>query len=99
MIAYLDKHHPPIDETYWIDIEMVGTGNIGYATKHGISYLTEYHPAKELKEYAKQTANIHPELSVTGRDMLILEEVPPLRMRGYNTLYVLGYDKEGYLPN
>lgn len=99
MIAYLDAHKPPKEGTYWIDVEMVGTGNIAYATKHGISYLTEYWPGAEILGYAERTAKENPDLRVTGKDMLILEEVSPLRIRDYDALCVLGYDKEGYLPH
>ncbi len=99
MIAYLDKHEPPKDGTLWIDIEMVGTGNIAYATKHGISYLTEYRPGAGILSHAERAAKENPDLRVTGRDMLILEEVSPLRYRGYDALCVVGYDGEGYLPH
>ncbi len=99
MIAYLDKHAPPKEGTLWIDIEMVGTGNIAYATKHGISYLTEYRPGSGILSHAERAAKENPELLVTGRDMLILEEVSPLRYRGYDALCVVGYDVKGYLPH
>ena len=66
MIAYLDAHKPPTEGTYWIDVEMVGTGNIAYATKHGISYLTENLPGAEILGYAERTAKENPDLHVTG---------------------------------
>jgi hypothetical protein len=99
IIAYADTHHPPIEGSYWIDIEMVGTGDIAYATKHGISYLTEYRPGAEILGYAERTAKENPEFAVTGRDMLMLEEVSPLRIRGHNAICVLGCDKKGNLPH
>ncbi len=99
MIAYLDRHAPAKDGTLWIDIEMVGTGNIAYATRHGISYLTEYRPGAGVLSYAERAAKENPDLGVTGREMLILEEVSPLRYRRYDALCVVGYNKEGYLPH
>jgi hypothetical protein len=99
LIAYLDQYHPPVKDTYWIDVEMVGSGGLAYATKHGVSYLTEYRPSPEILSFAEKAAAAEPELGVTGKDMLILEEVAPLRRYGYNALCLVGYDKGGYLPN
>jgi hypothetical protein len=69
-----------------------------YATRHGVTYLTQYHPGKEILQLAEKTAQTHPELGVTGRDMLILEEVATLRLAGHNALCIMGYDEKGYLP-
>jgi hypothetical protein len=99
MENYLQHFKPPKEDTYWIDLEMVGTGNLCYVTKHGTSYLTEYTPDPELVELAAQTARKHPELAVIGKDMLILEEVANLRHHGYKAICIAGYDEGGWLPN
>jgi len=96
---FLQDYNPPKHNTYFIDLEMVGTGNICYITKHGISMLAEYSPAPELTAAAARAAAKHPELMICGKDMLILEEVSNLVRRGYKALCVAGFNQEGYLPN
>jgi Zn-dependent M28 family amino/carboxypeptidase len=99
MENYLQRFAPPRQGTYWIDLEMVGTGNLCYVTGHGTSHLSEYYPAAEMVSLAAKTARQHPELDVTGKDMLILEEVANLRRRGYKAICLAGYDERGFLPN
>jgi hypothetical protein len=99
MEAYLKQYRPYQENTYWIDIEMVGTGNLCYVTKHGVSDLAQYTPAPEMVTLAAQAAAEHPELAVTGKDMLILEEVSNLRFYNYNAICIAGYNAQGYLPN
>jgi len=99
MENYLERFAPPQESTYWIDLEMVGTGNLCYVTRHGTSYLSEYFPDAEMAALAAQTARQHPELGVVGKDMLIVEEVANLRRRGYQAICVAGYDEKGFLPN
>ncbi len=99
MESYLRQYKPPRENTYWIDLEMVGTGNLCYVTKHGVSYLTQYKPAQEMVQLAAQTAQKHPELAVVGKEMIIVEEVANLRNQGYKAVCLAGYDAKGYLPN
>ncbi|MEZ0395920.1 MAG: M28 family peptidase [Anaerolineales bacterium] len=97
--AYLKQNRPPKDNTYWIDLELVGAGRLCFATKHGVSYLTEYKPGEEILQLAQEVAQSNPSLHVTGRPMLILEEVSTLRNHGYNAICLMGYNEQGYLPN
>jgi len=97
--AYLRQYRPPRDNTYWIDLELVGAGQLCFATRHGVSYLSEYAPGEEILQLAQQTAQANPALNVSGRPMLILEEVSTLRNHGYNALCLMGYNEQGYLPN
>ena len=96
--AYLARHKPPVENTYWIDLELVGARNLCFATRHGVTYVTQYRPGEGILRLAQATANKHPELGVTGREMLILEEVATLRQAGQNALCLMGYDEKGYLP-
>ena len=41
-------------------------------TRHGVSHVTEYVPHPEMVELAARAARRHPELGVTGKEMLIL---------------------------
>jgi hypothetical protein len=98
LIDYLRRYQPPAENAFWIDLELVGAGNLCYATRHGVTYLTEYCPGEEILRLAEKTAQAHPELGVSGREMLILEEVATLRHAGQNALCLMGYDEKGYLP-
>jgi hypothetical protein len=95
---YLKRYNPPRESSYWIDLELVGAGNLCYATRHGVTYLTQYQPGDEILCLAEETAKAHPELCISGRDMLILEEVATLRHAGHNALCIMGYDEKGFLP-
>jgi hypothetical protein len=99
MEKYLRQFQPPQANTYWLDLEMVGTGHLCYVTKHGVSPVAEYAPAPEMVRLAEATAREHPELQVTGKEMLIVEEVANLRHYGYRALCLAGYNDQGFLPN
>lgn len=99
MENYLRQFRPSREDTYWIDLEMVGTGELCYVTRHGVDYLNEYCPDPEMVELAERVADRYPELRVTGREILILEEVSNLRRHDYRAICVAGYDEQGYLPN
>jgi hypothetical protein len=99
MEAYLKSHAIPNKNSYWIDLEMVGTGSLCYVTRHGMSPLGYYQPHPEMLRLARQAADKAPQLGVTGRQMVILEEVANLRRRDYQAICVAGYDQQGFLPN
>lgn len=96
---YLREFLPAKESSYWIDLEMVGTGNLCYVTKHGLSYVTEYRPTREMVELAESASQKNPDLKVIGKEMLILEEVANIRRYGYHAICIAGYDKNGFLPN
>jgi len=99
LLRYLERNQPPRQKHYFIDLEMVGTGNICYVTKHGVSHLTAYTPDPELEALAERAATKHLPLAIAGKDMLIVEEVATLDRLGYKALCIAGYNQEGYLPN
>lgn len=86
-------------DALWIDLEMVGTGDLCYVTRHGISYLTEYAPSPYMAALAEKVARKHPELGVRGKEMLMLEEVSNLRHWERQAICIAGYDAGGWLPN
>jgi len=95
--AYLEKYSPPVADSYWIDLELVGAGTLCYATRHGVTYISQYRPGPRLLELAGQVAADHPELEVAGRDMLVFEEVGLLRPRRYEAICLMGHDEKGNL--
>lgn len=99
MEEFLKEYAPSTEDTYWLDLEMVGTGNLCYVMKHGITHTDEYLPGPEMVQLAARTAHKYPELGVVGKEMLMVEEVANLRHWGYNALCLAGYDEKGFLPN
>ncbi len=97
MARYLAHFQPPRFNSYFIDYEMVGSGNLCYVTKHGITAFGEYMPDPDLLRFARCAAVQHPQ--VAGRDMLILEEIAVVARMGYKGLCIVGYNQEGRLPN
>jgi hypothetical protein len=96
---YLEQYAPPKQDTYWIDLEMVGAGGLCYVTRHGLSKFGEYHPTPQITALAARTARKHPELRVKGKPMTILDAVAPLVRHGYEAICIAGYDELGALPN
>ncbi|MBN1313455.1 MAG: M28 family peptidase, partial [Anaerolineae bacterium] len=97
--AYLAEFHPDKEASYWINLEMVGTGNLCYVTRHGISYLATYRPHPEMVSLAADTATKYPDFRVSGKDMLIIEENAVLNRHGYKSICIAGYNEKGFLPN
>lgn len=99
MEHYLQRFAPSAENSFWIDIEMVGAGNLCYVTRHGISYLSAYQPHPRLIGLADKVARQRPELGFTAREMTMLEEVATLRRRGQQAICLAGYNAQGMLPN
>lgn len=96
---FIRQNQPPRQDTYFIDLEMVGTGRLGYASKHGLTAVTEYRPGPRITALAQQVARANPDLRVNGKDMLMVEEVAALRQHGYEAICLVGYDDQGFLAN
>jgi hypothetical protein len=99
MLHYLRQARPPRENTYWIDLEMVGAGKLAYITQHGISHLTQYRPEAHMADMAAKVAQQRQELGVSGKDLLIIEEVSTLRDWGAAVIGIAGYREPGYLIN
>lgn len=99
MEHYLREFSPPKENTFWIDIEMVGAGNLCYVTRHGISYLSGYQPHPRMVALATKVAQANPELGFSAREMTMLEEVATLRKHSYQSICLAGYDENGMLAN
>ena len=99
MEHYLREFTPPRENTFWIDIEMVGAGNLCYVTQHGISYLSGYQPHPRMVALADKVAQDNPELGFSGKAMTMLEEVATLCKQGYQALCLAGYDENCMLAN
>lgn len=96
----LDNHREELADAYFIDFEMVGSGDIAYVTDHsGFTLFGNYQPDDESLALAVETAREHPELGVRGAPVTILEEVAALHSRGFRGLCIVGVGEDGWLEN
>ncbi|MFQ3534412.1 MAG: M28 family peptidase [Aggregatilineales bacterium] len=94
---YLAHFQPPRFNSYFINFMLVGSGNLCYVVKHGVTAFGHYAPDPDLLALARRAALVHPQ--VAGREMLILDELAVLARMGYKSLCLAGYDQEGWLPH
>ncbi len=100
MHALLDAYGERLRDGWFLDFEMVSTRRIAYVTRHSsLSYLSGYAPDPESLAWAEETSRRHPELGVTGREVVIVEEVGSLRGRGFRGLCLVGVGEDGWLAN
>ncbi len=97
--AYLNQYAPPLDDTYFINLDMVGAGDLCYISEHGVSHLSSYRPTPQLTALAAKIARENASFHVTGKPLTILDAVAPLVRRGYEAIGIAGYDESGSLPN
>ncbi len=98
--AILDKYGEELRDAWFIDFELVGYGDIAYVTRHGgLTYFAPYRPDAQSVMVAKRVEEQHPELGVSGREIVILEEVMTLRRRGFRGICLVGLDETGWLTN
>lgn len=100
MHALLDRYGAELRDASFIDFEMVGRGSIHYVERHaGLIYGIAYRPDPESAQIARATAAARPDLGVTGREVVIFEEVATLRRRGFRGICLVGLDADGFPAN
>lgn len=98
--AVLDRYGPELKDAWFIDFELVGSGQTAYVTRHGgLTYLSPYRPDSASLVLAARTAQALPELKVTGKQVVMLEEVAALRRRGFRGLCLVALDENGWVRN
>ncbi|NWF67649.1 MAG: M28 family peptidase [Chloroflexi bacterium] len=98
--ALMDTYGAELANAWFLDFEMVGAGELVYVTEHsGFSYFNAYVPDDESLQWALETARAHPEMSVRGAPMTIVEEIGALRGRGYRGICLAGQGADGWLVN
>ncbi|HYO88952.1 MAG TPA: M28 family peptidase [Candidatus Limnocylindrales bacterium] len=93
--AYLRQFAPPRSDTWWIDVEMVGAGELAYVAEGGSSIFTSYRPAPRITALANQIVQQHPELRVTPQTLDLMGGALPLVNAGYEAIAVVGYTEQG----
>jgi hypothetical protein len=97
--AYVDQYAPPRDDTFWLNLEMLGGRGLCYVALGGVSAYSAYRPGPRITAMAGRVARRHPELRVTGRSLTILDESALLRQRGYEAICLAGHDDQGEPPH
>ncbi len=98
--ALLDAYGEQLRTAWFLDLEMVGTQEMAYVTRHtGFSLFSAYRPDAESLAWAERTSRRHPEMEIQGREMVIGEEVGVLRARGYRGVCLAGFGADGWLEN
>ena len=97
--AYLRQFAPPHSDTWWIDVEMVGAGELAYVTQGGASVFTGYRPGPRITALANQIVGQHPELRVSGQPLDLMGGALPLVNAGYEAIAVVGYTEQGVPGN
>ena len=93
--AYLRQFAPPRSDTWWIDVEMVGAGELAYVAEGGASLFTSYRPSPRITALAHEVAEQHPELQVTPQTLDLMGGGLPLVNAGYEAITVAGYTEQG----
>lgn len=93
--AYLRQFAPPRSDTWWIDVEMVGAGELAYVAQGGVSLFTSYRPSPRITALAHEVAGQHPELRVTPQELDLMGAALPLVHAGYEAITIAGYTEPG----
>lgn len=97
MQALLDKHREVLADAWFIDLEMVGAGDIAYVTHHtGLSHFSAYTPDAESLAWAAETARANPQFGVRGKPMRTQDELGTLRSRGFRGISLVSVSPDGW---
>jgi hypothetical protein len=78
----------------------VGAGELGWATRHGVSPYAYYYPDPEAVKIMARAAEARPDLGMMGKTMLTVDEVSILRDRDLRAVALMGYDRAtGLIPH
>jgi hypothetical protein len=96
----LDRYGSDLHQATFIDFELVGAGEIVYVTRSDhFSHPSSYTPDERSRALADETARRYPQLGVTGRPVVITDEIATLRMRGFHAIGLVGVAEDGWLAN
>ncbi|EFO81737.1 hypothetical protein OSCT_0409 [Oscillochloris trichoides DG-6] len=96
----LDEYGDQLMGAYFIDLEMVGRGQLSYVAEHsGFSTLSSYAPDPESVALVERTAIAHPSFRVSGKKVTMLDETAAVRRRGYKGICLVGLEVDGWPAN
>jgi hypothetical protein len=98
--ALLDQHREALADAWFVNLSMVGAGDIAYITHHtGFTHFSAYEPDGESLAWAAETARANPQLGVRGKPMRAQDEVGALRARGFRGVCLTGVGADGWSVN
>lgn len=87
-------------DALWVVVNSVGSGDLCWVTRHGISPYAHYHPHPEAERMMERVAEVRPDLGLMGKSILTLDEVAILRDRDLRAVALTGYDRvTGLVPH
>jgi hypothetical protein len=87
-------------DALWVTVSSVGSGELCWATRHGISPYAYYYPHADAVKVMDRVADVRPDLGLMGKAMLTLDEASILRDRDLRTVALMGYDRAtGLIPH
>ena len=87
-------------DALWVVVNSVGTGELCWVTRHGISPYAYYYPHPEAVRVMEQVADARPDLGLMGKTLLSIDEVAILSDRDLCAVALMGYDRvSGLIPN
>lgn len=87
-------------DALWVVVSHVGTGELCWATRHGISPYAYYYPHPDAVQIMERTADARPDLGLMGKPMLTIDEVSILRDRDLRAVALMAYNRvTGLIPN
>jgi hypothetical protein len=96
MEHFLRAHPFDPANTFFLTLEMLGAGRVGYLQRHGISHVSEYVPGPRMTVVARQVGE---RMGLRGHQTPTVEEQAVISRYGYDGVVLAGLDSEGYLPN
>jgi hypothetical protein len=96
----LEQYADRLSDALFINLKMVGSGELAWATRQGVGISGSYEPRYGLLPIAERVAANHPELGVVGKPILLIDDLSTVREWGFTGITVTGYDPvTGHAPN
>ena len=100
MDVLASKYGDAWKDALWVVVNNVGTGELCWPTRHGISPYAYYHPDAVGESIMQQVAAARPDLGLMGKSLLTLDELALLRDRDLHAVALMAYDRvTGLIPN
>jgi len=98
MIDFLDKYGEQYKDTFFVNLDNIGSGNLYYMSGEGM--FPVYKASSELIDACATVSGCRPDLNVKqGVYNLLSTDAMPLLARKYKAISFLALDDEGLLPN
>lgn len=98
MIKFLEDYKLKKEDTYIINLDSIGIGNLKFTLKEGM--LKKYPSDDKLLKLARFSAEENPKLKVTAEtyNLLATDSFAALT-RGYKAMTLIAFGKDGLIPN